>query len=222
MSALDGLRVAFPLPRRFDVERLLADLAILRAFPQTALAASYGRGKWGGVSLYAEGGRLDSLACGSEPFWPTEALAACPYLQDVLASLDAPKRSVRVLTLAPGARVFEHYDPDSSVDRETVRLHVPIVTHPDVEFFIAGRRVRMHPGELWYGDFTFPHRLRNRSPVERVHLVMDLEITPAITRLFPAGYREAAPIRGLHRAASCWIADRKAAAKALVARTVRG
>ena len=218
MIALDDMRVAFRLPRRFDVARLLEDLAVLRRFPQTQLAASCGRGRWGGMSLYAPRGQMASLACGDEPYWPTEALSACTYMQEVLASFDARRRSVRVLCLAPGASVFEHYDPDSSVDRTTVRLHVPIVTHPDVDFLIAGRRFRMQPGELWYGDFAFPHRLRNRSPVERVHLVMDLEITDAIRRLFPPGYAAAAPLRAVHRAARCWLSDRKAAVKVGLAR----
>ena len=221
MIALAAMRVAFPLPRRFVVERLLHDLSILRRFPQTELAASYGRGRWGGVSLYGAHGAAGSLACGNEPYWPTEALEACTYMQEVLASFDAPKRSVRVLSLAPGARVFEHYDPDSSLDRETVRLHVPIVTHPDVDFFIAGRRVQMRPGELWYGDFAFPHHLRNRSPVERVHLVMDLEITAPIRRLFPPRYADAVAFRRVHRAARCWLSDRKAGAMGLLARTLR-
>jgi hypothetical protein len=220
MIALDDLRVALPLPRRFDVDRLLEDLAALRRFPRTQLAASYGRGRWGGVSLYGVSGRMESLACVDEPYWPTEALAACPYLQEVLASFDAQKRSVRVLCLAPGARVFEHYDPDSSLDRDTVRLHVPIVTHPDVDFFIAGRRVRMMPGELWYGDFAFPHRLQNRSPVERVHLVMDMEITDAIGRLFPPGYARGVALRRIHRASRCWLSDRKAGVMGLLARTL--
>jgi hypothetical protein len=219
MNALGGLRVAFPLPRRFEVDRLLEDVAALRRFPQTRLAASHGRGRWTGVSLFAVDGRTDSLACGSS-CWPTEALAACAYMQEILASFDVPKRSVRVLCLAPGARVFEHHDPDCSLDGDTVRLHVPIVTHPDVDFFIAGRRVRMRPGELWYGDFAFPHSLRNRSPIERVHLVMDLGISDSIRRLFPPGYANAAALRRVHRAARCWVSDRREGVMGLLARTL--
>jgi hypothetical protein len=217
----EGFRLAFRLPRRFDVARLVDDLAILRQFPQVRLAKSYGRGTWTGVSLYAMEGRTESLACGSEPFWPTEALAACHYMQDVLRSFEAPMRSVRVLCLAPGARVFQHCDPDSSFDRATVRLHVPIVTHPDVDFFIAGRRVAMKPGELWYGDFAFPHSVRNRSPVERVHLVMDMELSDTVRSLFPPGYTDGMALRGVRRAAQCWLSDRRASVMGLFARGLR-
>jgi hypothetical protein len=216
----EGLRIAFKLPRKFDERRLVEDLAILQRFPQTQLAPNHGRGRWEGLSLYSEDGRYDSLTCGSEPFAPTAALSSCRYLPEVLASLDAPKRSVRVLSLARGASVFEHHDPDSSFDRGTVRLHVPIITHPDADFFIGGRRVVMKPGELWYGDFSFPHRIRNRSPVERAHLVMDVELTDSIRALFPSGYADAAPIREIHRAVSCWTSARKSRIKALVSRTL--
>ena len=139
-------------------------------------------------------------------------------MPEVLESLAAPKRSVRVLSLAPGARVFEHHDPDSSIDRETARLHVPIVTHPDVDFVIGGRRVQMNAGELWYGDFSFPHKLCNRSRIERVHLVIDVEVSDAIRALFPPGYVESTRLRRIHRVARCWISDHKGRAKGLVAR----
>jgi hypothetical protein len=218
--ALDAMRVAFPLPMRFDVGRLLADLATLRRFPQKQLAAEHRRGEWGGIGLHAPHGRVDSLGCADKAYSPTDALRACAYVPVVLDSLSAPKRSVRILALAPGARVFEHHDPDSSIDKETARLHVPIVTHPDVEFVIGGRRVQMNAGELWYGDFTFPHKVRNRSRVERVHLVIDVEVSDAIRALFPAGYVDSTRLRRIHRAARCWISDHKERAKGFVARAL--
>jgi hypothetical protein len=44
------------------------------------------------------------------------------------------------------------------------------------------------PGELWWGNFSLPHHVYNNSPLNRVHLVMDVEITPAILRLFPSEF----------------------------------
>jgi hypothetical protein len=54
-----------------------------------------------------------------------------------------------------------------------VRLHIPVVTNPSVEFYLAGRRVPMQAGECWYLDLSLPHRVQNLGASERVHLVID-------------------------------------------------
>jgi mannose-6-phosphate isomerase-like protein (cupin superfamily) len=54
-----------------------------------------------------------------------------------------------------------------------VRLHIPVVTNPEVEFVLNGVRVEMKEGECWYHNFNLPHRVANRGTVDRVHLVLD-------------------------------------------------
>ena len=58
------------------------------------------------------------------------------------------------------------------------RLHIPLVTHEDVLFEswgLRGERQEMHFAVrgLYYLDQRKPHRVINRSPVERIHLVVD-------------------------------------------------
>src|SRR5258707_1062299 len=60
-----------------------------------------------------------------------------------------------------------------------IRLHVPLVTHPDIFFESWGlrgdhKRMHLETGDLYYFDNRKPHRVINRSPVERIHLVVDV------------------------------------------------
>ncbi|MGZ3417662.1 MAG: aspartyl/asparaginyl beta-hydroxylase domain-containing protein [Polyangiales bacterium] len=214
------LETMIRLPRSFDEKRLVRDLEALGEFPRTYFEESVRSGLWGGVSLWAQGGRYDMLTCGDEPYLPTRALEVAPYLREVVDSFGTEKHAVRVLTLDPGARIFEHYDPASTIDTGVVRLHVPIVTHRDVEFVLAGRRTRWKPGELWYGDFSFPHHAHNKSPVARVHLVMDLVVSEAILGLFPRWFLDGSEVRRVHRAVRQLVCDRKTWAKERLARLV--
>src|SRR5690606_34290625 len=67
-----------------------------------------------------------------------------------------------------------------------VRLHIPIVTHEEVYFYVDEQRVMMRPGELWYCDFTRPHRVHNKSDVARVHMVLDLRVDDWLRDFFPS------------------------------------
>lgn len=175
------------LPRRYDVERLQRDLEGLRSFDMARQPGPYHRGEWKGISLYAQGGRQGAHPgyAGLDPYLPTDALLQAPYLKEILDELRCPKRVVRVLSLPPGGRIEEHNDAWANFHCGTLRLHVPIVTDPEVEFVIDGERARWMAGELWYGDFSLPHHVVNRSSIHRVHLVIDVEINDFVISLFP-------------------------------------
>ena len=190
----------FSLPRRFDVERLLADLSVLeeldwppeRPFimrtPFLARTMTYHDGKWRGLALRSQGGdreRTDPGGPGLDAFADTELLARVPALREAVDSLDCEKRSVRLLLLPPGAEVHAHTDPYHGFRYGQVRLHVPIRTHPDVRMRFGDQSFHWPAGELWYADFGMAHAVENRSPITRVHLVIDALITPGLLRLFP-------------------------------------
>ena len=88
-----------------------------------------------------------------------------------------------MMVLEPGGVIREH--SDTFLSSRIVRLHIPVVTHPDVEFHLDGRRCDWAPGELWYGDFSRPHRAVNRSQVTRLHLVIDVVADDMLLALFP-------------------------------------
>jgi hypothetical protein len=80
------------------------------------------------------------------------------------------------MKLAAGSIIKEHRDHDLSYEHGFMRLHIPVVTNPDVEFLLNGRRVVMNPGECWYLRLSDPHAVANRGREDRIHLVIDTEV----------------------------------------------
>ena len=72
--------------------------------------------------------------------------------------------------------VKEHTDPTLGleVERSVIRLTVPILNAPGVEFYLNDSIVPMQPGECWYLRLTDPHRVINNSSVERVNMTIDM------------------------------------------------
>lgn len=180
------------------MDRLRCDLDALRGFDLVRQPGPYHRGDWKGISLYAQGGRQGAHPgyAGLDSYLPTDALLHAPYFAEMLDELRCPKRVVRLLSLPPGGRIEEHTDAWANFYCGTLRLHVPIVTHPDVEFVIDGERAQWQAGELWYGDFSLPHHVINNSPIHRVHLVVDVEINDFLLGLFPQAFIDAVQTQG--------------------------
>jgi hypothetical protein len=91
----------------------------------------------------------------------------------VLDAFECELSCVRLLKLAAGSSIKEHRDDGLSAVHGEARVHIPIVSDDDVEFFLDGELVPMQVGEAWYLDLELPHRVDNRSDRDRVHLVID-------------------------------------------------
>lgn len=100
-----------------------------------------------------------------------------------LKTLGLKLRLVRFMMLEPGGVIKKH--SDSFLSERIVRLHVPIYTSDDVEFFLDDIRCNWQPGELWYGDFSKPHYGINKGFETRVHLVVDVTVNESLISLFP-------------------------------------
>jgi mannose-6-phosphate isomerase-like protein (cupin superfamily) len=172
--------VRFPdrvqLPFRFDAPALAADARGLNEIAwERHFNTAYYEGDWSGAALRSTGGRI-SLYPDPTPgasYEDTPLLARCPGVRTVLATLRCPLTSVRFLRLGAGARVREHTDYKLGFEDGEVRLHIPVVTGPGVEFVLDGREIAMEPGECWYVDVNRPHRVANPGPNSRIHLVID-------------------------------------------------
>src|SRR5216683_2076715 len=181
---------AIRLPRTYDVERLRQDLQILRDVQGAPQPGPYHAGEWTGIALHSMGGK-DSVfpsAAGMDRYEETENLKRAPYFKYVLDDLKCPKEVVRILFLPPGGYIKDHFDFHTSFQFGLLRLHIPIITHPDVIFMIGGQRVMWNAGELWYGDFSQVHSVKNDSQVVRVHMVIDVQINEFVLSLFPEDY----------------------------------
>jgi len=102
----------------------------------------------------------------------TPNLAKSAYLRQILASFGVVWGRSRLMRLAPGASVPQHADVNYHWFSR-VRLHIPIVTDPEVRFFCGDEAVHMAAGEAWLFDNWRLHRVENASGRERIHLVAD-------------------------------------------------
>ena len=103
---------------------------------------------------------------------PTAHLQRCPYLQQTLASFGATVGRTRLMRLAGQAEVTRHAD-QGYYWTERVRVHVPIVTQPTVQFECDGHSINMAAGECWIFDTWRQHRVLNDAVQSRIHLVCD-------------------------------------------------
>lgn len=156
------------LPRRYCAETLAAEIA---ALPSAAWLAHPGRIVGNdAVPLITPNGTITNAFAG--PMAPTEHLRACPYILEIMADLGAVWGRSRLMGLAPGAIVPEHVDV-GHYWRTHLRIHIPVVTNPGVEFTCEGETVNMAAGECWIFDSFRVHDVRNSGTEKRIHLVLD-------------------------------------------------
>jgi len=171
-------RPFYRLPVRFDAERLRAEAVALPASAwarhPNEIAGNYS------IRLISVGGGENDEVNGS--MQATPHLARSPYLRQVLASFGVVWGRSRLLRLAPGAVVPEHADIHHHWFYR-VRMHVPIVTRPEVRFSCGDESVHMAPGEAWIFDNWRLHHVENPTESERIHLVADTSGSAAFWRL---------------------------------------
>lgn len=100
-------------------------------------------------------------------------LKRCPYFAEVLGHFNCTVNSTRLMRLHAGAVIKEHRDHALAFEDGEARIHIPVVTNPEVAFYLQGERVEMKEGEVWYLNFSLPHSVVNGGTTDRVHLVID-------------------------------------------------
>lgn len=181
------------LPFQFDPAGLQEDLETARGYDFASHPLQYHDGSWKVINLIYSGGDTvykheGDFGYGEQPPARTEVLERCPHFDEALSSLPGRIKMARLSALPSGGKILRHYDPIESIDFDNIRLHIPVVTHPKVTFYLGYRRRVWAEGEVWYGDFTFPHSIVNRSPRTRVHLIVDLEPGDDHAAWLPAEY----------------------------------
>jgi len=172
----------YRLPVRFDAARLAAELAEM----PSAAWADHPNEIPGNTSLRlisVDGAENDEV---DGTMLPTQHLARAPYMRQVLASFGVVWSRSRLLKLAARAGVPRHADINHHWFTR-VRLHVPIVTHPEVRFHCGGEQVHMAAGEAWLFDNWRLHWVENPVDAERIHLVADTSGSAPFWRLVAAG-----------------------------------
>lgn len=158
------------LPLRCDLTRLLAEVAVL---PSELWGTRGGRV---GVHNAAQAIFLrgHAPAEGNLPIEDRAALAHLPYIREIITSLiPAPALRCLLAMLPPGATIMPHMDHGDYFSK-AIRIHVPIITSPNVWMFCADRSYNMQAGEIWALNNSTTHAVWNADPaLGRIHLICD-------------------------------------------------
>jgi hypothetical protein len=161
-------RPLLKLPVRFCGETLASQVSALPAEAWIEHPQKYDGNV--AVPIITPGGEITQSAFG--PMAPTHWLGECPYIAEIMRALPATWGRSRLMGLEGGAVVPEHVDIHYYW-RTHLRVHVPVITNPEVAFTCAGETVHMQPGECWLLDSFYKHQVANRGSELRIHLVMD-------------------------------------------------
>ncbi len=187
---------AMALPIAFDARRMRDELEQIEGALRWHVHPDYTvvarPGDWTAIALIASS-QTDpddpqSLRYRGETSGPTAVLAECPYFQEVIGTFRTEVHRARLMKLKPGADILPHRDYGEqrySLIRGYIRVHIPVRTHPDVHFFVSGKRLPMTEGSAWYTNVCHLHAVRNDSDVDRVHLVLDMKVNDWVLGLFP-------------------------------------
>lgn len=164
-------------PFAFDIVKLQTDVSNVLSKNWVAhYNTNDYSGEWSSIALMSAGGKSDNiyaLPSTSEVVSNTEALENCSYFKEILDQFLFTKTAVRLLRLAVGAEIKPHKDHCLGYEDGFLRIHIPVITNPDVEFILDGKRLPMLEGECWYIDANFTHSVANRGTEDRIHLVID-------------------------------------------------
>lgn len=124
------------------------------------------------VPLITVGGGVNDDFAISGQMDETVYLKRCPYLRQVLAYFGVALSRTRLMRIAGPGTVPLHIDYGWHWFRR-VRVHIPILTHPEVCFSCDDQKVQMAAGEAWILDNSRLHGVDNPTTNPRIHLVFD-------------------------------------------------
>ena len=156
------------LPFQFDANRLRAELENLSEKHWMEHPSKISGNL--AIPLISLGGNDNNDFAGR--MQPTEHLNQCLYMQQVMAGFDEVLARSRLMRLNAGAEVSPHVDFNYHW-YSRVRIHIPIITNPDVIFYCGDQNIHMQAGECWIFDSWRRHNVINSGDADRVHLVID-------------------------------------------------
>lgn len=180
------------LPLVFDAEAMAAEIAALGEDSWLPHPAGYPGNDY--LPLVSGGGVTNGESP-TGPMAPTDLLKRCPYTMQVLESFGAVWGRSRLMRLEGNAEVTPHSDL-GYYWRDRLRVHVPVVTFPEVRFRCGPADINMAAGEAWVFDTWAPHMVTNPTGRSRIHLVADTVGGPLFWDLFQKGKPHSMDIPG--------------------------
>jgi quercetin dioxygenase-like cupin family protein len=176
------------LPFHFDVKKMQEELLQI---DKTAWKLHYQKqhyeGDWSAIPLRSVNGDAENIFVSPEinpEYKDTVFSDNCIYFKEILSIFKCPLLAVRLLKLNAGAIIKEHKDAELYFEKGEIRIHIPVVTHDEVEFYLDKEKMNLKEGECWYMNFNLPHAVNNNSNVDRVHLVIDAIVNDWVKELF--------------------------------------
>ena len=121
-----------------------------------------------------EGGNLNNSP-DPDKYKNTRVMDVCPYIKEILDNSNVPLLKVRLMSLEPKRLLPEHTDEFN--DDRIFRIHIPIITHKNVLFYVDGKSKHLEAGKMCYANVRKIHKVHNKSNITRVHLVFDVWVT---------------------------------------------
>lgn len=173
------------LPLHFDAARLQQEIARFaesdwRPHPEGHRGNS-------ALPLIASGGDPNDDSVRG-PMRATPLLQQCPYLRQVLAAFETVWGRTRLMRIDGNAEATPHTDVNYYWTQHA-RVHVPIVTNPNVQFLCGAKAVHMAAGQSWIFDTWSLHNVLNPHPDARIHLVADTTGSARFWELVEEGTR---------------------------------
>ena len=176
------------LPFHFDVQKMQEELQQMdsRAWKLHYQKLDYD-GDWSAIPLRSINGDAGNIFVSPESnpqYRDTVFLDNSVYFKQVLSSFRCPLLAVRLLKLDAGAVIKEHKDAELCFEMGEIRIHIPVVTNNEVEFYLDKERMKVKEGECWYMNFNLLHSVINKSKTPRIHLVVDAKVNDWVKELF--------------------------------------
>ncbi len=176
------------LPVHFDAVQMQQELSNFQNKDwQLHYQKLHYEGEWSAIPLRSIYGDAENILISPQEnsvYEDTSFLKISPYYQEVLSFFKCPLQAVRLLNLKPGAVIKEHRDAELNFEKGEIRIHIPVVTNEQVEFYLDKERIYLKEGECWYMNFNLRHSLVNNSKADRVHLVIDAIVNDWVKDLF--------------------------------------
>lgn len=162
---------------------------IKRVLEKEAWMPHYNRshytGDWSVLPLRAPGGvHTNPFAelMGHNAFEDTLLMDELPSVRRLLDQLKCEKLSARLLNLK--ANIKPHRDAELAFENGEARLHIPVFTHEQVEFYVEEQKINMAAGDCWYINANLLHSVANKGTADRIHLVIDCKVNNWLSGVF--------------------------------------
>ena len=174
------------LPVVVDANRLLREV---EALSDEAWATTGGRTgvHSAAAALFLRG---HAPAAGRQPIQDLPVLDDLPYCRTLITEvIGAPPLRCLLARLPGGGRIAAHTDRGPYF-AGTIRVHFPVITHPEVWMLCDGLVYAMATGEAWALNNSASHGVWNADPARpRTHLICDFKSAPGLLDLLVSGER---------------------------------